>query len=137
MKRYVVRAALTALFFLVYLLDPIPGSRWYIAWETFAAVAFAIAVVYFSGRGAVFVGLVVALSTIAFPIVILGFVGEQVHGTWSASAVKAMQSIFAFGTLYNAAILLPTVAALVAALACQSWLGPNKSLNPKPLRGSA
>ena len=133
MKKFIARSACTAIFFLALLFNPTLGTEWYIAWETIAAVVFAIAVIFLSGRATLFVWLTVLVVTVALPFVVLGFVGEPVYGSWVASASKVIQHI----NLSDMIALLPTAAALIATLLYQRRMGPNNSFKPKPLRGSA
>jgi hypothetical protein len=113
--RIAVRMALIVLLFLALDLNPLPGRAGVILWDVLCTVTFAVCVVHWTGRAWFFVLATVFAMCVLLPVIVLGFIGESVYGSWSASVAKVIANARADGLLgafqWFGSMVLATVAA--------------------------
>ena len=137
MKKIIVRLGLLALYVLVALLNLTILPRSYDFWSCGLAAAFAVAVVFFTGRTSLFVLMPVFVVTCFIPIAALTAMVRPAYDSWTASVSGLTSEILTSNPLHGLELILPLLTAIISLILTVRWRGTNNSLKSKSLRGPA
>lgn len=106
----VIRFALALAYLVVSILVSFSGLAASLLWGTVLALAFAYATTRFVGRSTYFILVTVLLVTVAFPFVILCWIGVPVYHSWRASAGNVAIMMLTLNPFHSLYMLVPGIA---------------------------
>jgi hypothetical protein len=125
MKNLAIRIALVFAYLIVSSLMPFNGILGATLWDTFAALTFAFAILYFTGKASIFVPAVVLLVSLVFPLVILCEIGLLMYHSWPESAKNVVHNLLTLNPYHSFYMLIPTITATILIRFVGKRVGPN------------